>query len=358
MVIFGAGASYDSCPTYPPGKPVPPRSPHIADLAHLRRLPLANDLFDNRDIFVEALDNFPQCKTIVAKLRSASLTPNEVSIEAVLQRIQDEAANYPRGLQELAGIRYYLQRAIRNCQGHWYEISRGVTNYLALVREIERTSRGKEPVCLVTFNYDTLLEEALGLLGKEHAIHTPDDYVKNSRLFRVFKLHGSVNWAQEVDNPALPPNINPGNPQGILAHLIERAADLEISERYALCEPANGMSDGRLVFPAIAIPVEGKSVFQCPRTMLQELKNILPDVKKVMIIGWRATEAHFLDLLKEYLGREVFISVVAADERAARDSQVRISRVLINNRPGCCVERAAGFTEYMLSGRALQVLES
>jgi hypothetical protein len=48
MVIFGAGASYDSCPTYPPPNANVPDASEDARLNGYYRLPLANELFASR----------------------------------------------------------------------------------------------------------------------------------------------------------------------------------------------------------------------------------------------------------------------------------------------------------------------
>jgi len=82
IVIFGAGASFDSCPTYPPGHHEAVLDGHTLNKDF--RPPLANELFENRPIFAEAiLRHFPQCQPIVPRLRSlrgldctrASLSP-------------------------------------------------------------------------------------------------------------------------------------------------------------------------------------------------------------------------------------------------------------------------------------------
>src|SRR5260370_5304529 len=85
MVIFGAGASFDSCPTYLPGAQVP-MSGDQARLNKLYRPPLANELFENRPLFAEAIDRFPECRTIVPRLRNLG----ERSLEATLEDIRSE----------------------------------------------------------------------------------------------------------------------------------------------------------------------------------------------------------------------------------------------------------------------------
>src|SRR5215510_4173764 len=86
LVIFGAGASYDS---------VPARSFAFSRFAMLPdRPPLAHELFDDRPQFVEDLDAFPQCKRIVPDLRKDSLGG---AFEQTLQRLQEEGQNYLSG---------------------------------------------------------------------------------------------------------------------------------------------------------------------------------------------------------------------------------------------------------------------
>lgn len=60
LVIFGAGASYDSVPSKPPAKV--PRAQHPS------RLPLASELFLDTGVFADSLTRFPQCHPIVPYL--------------------------------------------------------------------------------------------------------------------------------------------------------------------------------------------------------------------------------------------------------------------------------------------------
>ena len=68
--------------------------------------------------------------------------------------------------------------------------TKGVTNY-TLLDEIEGwRSKQNELVRLVTFNYDTMIEQALPSVGvKIAAMH---DYI--SQRYALIKHHGSVNW--------------------------------------------------------------------------------------------------------------------------------------------------------------------
>jgi hypothetical protein len=94
LVIFGAGASYDSDPARPP-----------ETVKDDRRPPLADQLFDNREKFAEALTYFPECKPIVPLLRGTG------EVEQRLEQLRDEAISappYPERLRQLAAVRGYL----------------------------------------------------------------------------------------------------------------------------------------------------------------------------------------------------------------------------------------------------------
>jgi SIR2-like domain len=353
MVIFGAGASYDSCPTYPPGSSAAGYGGDPLNKDY--RPPLANELFENRPMFADAIQKFPECQPIVPRLRSLS----GETLEAVLEDLQAKSIYYPRGVQQLAAVRYYLQFVIRECERGWRGVVKGVTNYKSLLNEIERGNTGKEQVCLVTFNYDTLLEDALSHFGLP--IETIDDYTKKHPFYKLFKLHGSVNWARTVDTRTKAQN--PEHAWSVAYDLIERAAEIPINQEYVLTEAhPPGAIRGIPVFPAIAIPVEKKKSFECPPGQLEELVALLPKVSQVLVIGWRASEAHFLAMLGNRLTgltRGVQLYIVAGPRRKeGEEIQVRICRQLLNNPPSSAAVDAGGFTDFILSRRAEQFLRS
>ena len=50
---------------------------------------------------------------------------------------------------------------------------------------------------------------------------------------------------------------------------------------------------------AIALPVETKNEFEFPEAHLKKLRSVIPEVTRILIIGWRGTEEHFLKLWPE-----------------------------------------------------------
>jgi hypothetical protein len=208
-------------------------------------------------------------------------------------------------------------------------------------------------VCLVTFNYDTLLEDALRHFGLP--ITNFDDYTRRHPFFRIFKLHGSTNWAREIETNA---RIEVGDdPYKVFAQLMEHWDEIHITDRYLFGFGGSlGVGLGKPTFPAIAIPVEKKRSFECPQHMIDELTALLPQVTKILVIGWRATENHFLELLQRHLswGRALPAYIVAGNQNQAEEVKGLIHHAV----PGLLssAEVSVGFTAFMLSGRAQAIL--
>ena len=274
----------------------------------------------------------------------------------MLQRLQDEAKDYPTRLSQLAAVRYYLQQMLCRCEQQWRHAAQGITNYKSLLDTVEQWRQFRdESVCLVTFNYDTLLEDALPAVGL--GLDSISSYISAHPRYVVIKLHGSVNWSREVDAPT--DFLRQYGGHGVRNELIKRAAQLEVSSRYVQENPySTGLCDGKVVFPAIAIPVEKKSQFECPSDHLEALRSRLPRVRKVLIIGWRAMEDHFLKLLSEHLQFPLEVMVVDHSPDSATEVGRRLQMV-IGTRMSRPVESVSGgFTEFVVSRRVVSFLES
>jgi hypothetical protein len=296
MVIFGAGASFDSAQAcrvaYPPHSPV-------TGLPF--RPPLANDLFADRDrAFAHLIGRYPQMHAILPLLRERS----SKSVEEVLESLQNEAKAYPVGYRQLAAVRFYLRDLLYDCTYGWLEHVCNVTNYSALVDQILRRQNVSEEIAFVTFNYDLLLENALTSFGFSWS--EPEAFLASHPLLKVFKLHGSVNWARFVDPLG----------RGGSNALIEGAEKIKPYGPFVSVNRGQEEKDGKLLFPAIAIPVQSKdnSTFACPDSHLDYLKVMLPKVTKILIIGWQAREAHFTALLKSYLKSVVRVFVISGNK--------------------------------------------
>jgi SIR2-like domain len=340
LVIFGAGASYDSCPTFPV------RALDTIQARHQtpERPPLAVDLFYNTPIFSNALNEYWECNPIVPYLREIS---DGLSFEQILDNLQNESSTDPIRKKQLTGMRFYLQEMLYQCEAHWAGRTRGITNYLTLMDQLRRKSKVRGPIILVTFNYDRLLDQALYHCGVY--IKNIDDYVSNENV-RLFKLHGSINWGREI-NSLVVPDIGLKSPREVAHDIIDKSPDLNLSSNYVLGDGQFPFvrNNGVPIYPALAIPIVSKQTFECPDKHINELSEILKDTEKVLIVGWRAAEKHFLDLLKSSINRQLTVEAVGGNKDWSAQTLTKLQT------EGLKIVGTAfngGFTEYVKSREA------
>jgi len=96
--------------------------------------------------------------------------------------------------------------------------------------------------------------------------------------------------------------------------------------------------------PALAIPIQTKQVFECPLTHLQHLKERLPHVDKLLIVGWRGMDQHFVSLLRDGL-KQVRGTLVCGD---AADSASLVATLQKANIEGEFQTYDHGFTRYVV----------
>lgn len=302
MVVFGAGASFDSFPS----APAPSN-----DTDFNERPPLASQLFASRDYFRDIARRYPKCLPLIPELEPRSQAG--LSVEEVLQEYQ--ARDDPEARSQLWSIRYYLRALIQDCELRWTARTRGVSNYSSLYNQARRLGH----VCFVTFNYDTLLERAL----TQFDIQFPNlsNYIDSQSCILV-KLHGSIDWIYWIRKLSTTMLHNEPNELDLIrsAPAIDPAALL----RKVGDTPREALQEIYFQVPALAIPVVSKSNFVCPDDHLGALRKLLPQVTHIAAIGWSAGEQHFLDLLTANLKQHVAVTAVCGAEAASKDVLKRI----------------------------------
>ena len=332
MVIFGAGASYDSAPDFPApsGLEVIPSEPW--------RPPLTNDLFlDRNDQFGDIVQRYPRHRSILPFLRR----PQSGSVEQQLELYLNQASTDQERQRQLFSVRYYLHDLFRMVSDQWLKRTGGVTNYATLIDQIRHLNTSGDSLCLVSFNYDLLLDHAIFPSGanteplERHFAHT---------MFKLFKPHGSVDWATLATGPEasrFPPFANSSrSPRRGPDQLIELAPELKLSGQYVRANATDAhqmFSFDQSIVPAIAIPVQTKTddTFEWPDSHRKYLEELLPRISQILIIGWRGKEEHFLNLLREKLPRggitqithlQIVGSVSAEVEEISKEFITRINR--------------------------------
>jgi hypothetical protein len=190
----------------------------------------------------------------------------------------------------MLALRFYLSDLIETTADNWWQENHGITHYSRLFARIGawRNAIG-EPVALVTFNYDTLLDRSLDsqlAVGRKRA-HW-NDYVDRPD-WRLYKLHGSTAWSRVLSTSGrASSSIDP-------ASVIAKAESLNIPG--AELRDAHWTS-GDVAVPGIAVPTDRKQTFECPSHHVKRFHDVKV-VDRLLIVGWRGAEPHALEILAD-----------------------------------------------------------
>jgi hypothetical protein len=332
LVIFGAGASYDSVQLTAADTLV------TAD-RFTTRPPLAKELFHpERPLFVEAAFDWPECAGLIGEIR-ASVSAG-TGVEIALERFVEYAAEGdPGAIRGLLAMRYYLVQVITRCAQGWSRSHGNVTNYRVLFDQLERWRwRHEDKGLLVTFNYDWLLDAALGSSGR--SLDSIDAFVSRDD-YRLIKAHGSIDWMRDLGIvPARSPHA-----------MIDLAPEIDFTSGKIVTGSVDGLTGA---VPAIAIPTQTKTSFECPPEHIEALEEWLPEVDRILIIGWRAQERHFLDLCKRHLAPNPNVEVLVVS--GSPESASATISTLTEHLPAACMHPsvAPGFTRFAASDKAVE----
>src|SRR6185295_13423277 len=138
----------------------------------------------------------------------------------------------------------------------------------------------------------------------------------------------------------------------VIDELIQGAGKLKLSTEYRLTRVSPvGMIDDLPFVPALAIPVVTKKDYECPGSHLDCLRNLLPETRTILAIGWRGMEKDFLGMLAKALSGKPVVracSVAGSLEDAKRVlDQFKYAGISIKEYP-----YSRGFTEFIKSERA------
>jgi hypothetical protein len=324
LLILGAGASYDAIPTIPVQY----------HQQHQYRLPLANHLFDRR--YHSYLENFEQGIPIIPYLQAL---PSGLTVEKALQQLQEETVFHKDRFSQLLAIKFYLQHLISELETRWTNAGNGVLNHWTLMDQV-RSVLGDQPVITVTFNYDRIIDKVLERYGRR--FETVEDYVRSNN-YPLFKLHGSVNWGRRIESTKL----FSGDWKKDLKQLIDDAESLMPSRHFVLVENVHTHAFAeRGLYPAIAIPLESKTDYECPSDHISDLTQMLHDVDRVIIIGWRAADKPFVELISQIIKRDLIFFIVCGSEEDINETISNLNAVEIN---GTFHRDASGFTNATLA---------
>jgi hypothetical protein len=274
-IILGAGASH-ACGTHAPERDdqCPP--------------PLAKEVF--APAFDDILGRYPQLVKRVPEVRMR-LVKGE-NIEEILRGLYDSAQQYGKywPFQIPIYLRHLFWIFSRHCE-------HGGTNFDILVRPILESSIGK--VMFLSLNYDLLLDSAIASC-ENWKFETLDSYLPEDKKWFLFKPHGSVNWAREIDN--CPSDHAFGYRPFDLNETPHFSQDMEIKlvkpswpHPYDYYVPGSGI-DGYL-YPQIVIPADKPKEFACPNLHTEQAKAFLKGCTNFLFIGFSGHDDDIASLL-------------------------------------------------------------
>jgi hypothetical protein len=208
--------------------------------------------------------------------------------------------------RQLLSLRFYLNRVIADTVNQWMSANGPATNYATLLEWIQEL-RGSEPALLVTFNYDSMVDQARRITFGD-GYGEPNLYVVGD--VPLIRPHGYIGWSHLVGHASASAN-----------QLISDAGTYEFREFIGSWGSQNQYAE----VPAIAIPTRGKAEFECPQSHIDYLTELLPRVTEILTIGWRAQEEAFLSVCKGKLPEQVRGLVVSRNPAEAKEVTRQLS---------------------------------
>jgi hypothetical protein len=270
-----------------------------------------------------------------------------IPVEEAIQAASDDIQDSDLGKRQLAGLRFYLQEVTWETGSRWSAAAFNQTNYALLTDAIERwRRRHDESVAYVTFNYDRMLEAALRPFLNLTWETGLDGYTNGPT--RVYKVHGLADWGHRV---VMPQNYVFSDYRWMLVQqapsLVPSANEWRRFLEYAIQQPSRAGSEmGILLYPAIALPATGKAGFECPAPHLEALDQDLARMDRLLVVGWKGQEEHFLKLLARQT-QKVVADIVSGGEQSA----IEVVERLAGRLKGLVASPfSGGFSDYVQTG--------
>ncbi|MBL4644365.1 MAG: hypothetical protein JKX80_00685 [Candidatus Pacebacteria bacterium] len=321
FIILGAGASFDFISE--------------KDMTADKRFkpPLAMNLLNPR-LFHFIIKDYPEVSALTSSVQSALAKGKD--LEEFMEELKSKGLNRKK---QLVALQFYLQKLFQEISDNFGK--QPGNNYYELINKIKDTER---EACIVTFNYDSLLEGLIPRLIERQELRA---YISDD--IKIIKLHGSCEWSYffrsmwDMESEEI-------RKIGIDRHLIENPELLfglgtdqkqpEVIPKRSYKDRDNGFS-----YPALAIPLREKHDFVCPTSHVEIMKESLRKTGKILLIGWKAADQNLLDIFTEEIKHPIEFTIVAGSKESGKEVEKELKEVLKVN----CTFRIfdGGFSQFL-----------
>ncbi len=335
VFIFGAGASYDvignhTLPNYEYGNKWKP--------------PLTKDLFKSTQEFDDLVINYPELSILTGDVRRAVQEKN-MDFESYMMNVKQLSETNPLRHRQLVQMRFYLRELLNECSNKYVYTANQYGTLIARLLDI----KGAAKITFVSFNYDTLLEQAMmacRLLPERHSLSMAS-YIHAD--IPLIKPHGSVQWIYKIPRDRYSPQL--GWNKWLFEVLAKIEPDvskipIDIDVYWKSHGEMGKFDENNFYYPAIAIPLNKKTEFLLPREHLGTLKTALVEAQNIVTIGWRGAEDKFCNLMKECLAdRRHNLHVVTENLQSAQEICDRLQINYLEQ--SSSLPRGGGFSKFL-----------
>ena len=233
-------------------------------------------------------------------------------------------------------IQFYLQELCQQISEEVKEnfFSTNLYGLFAHKLQNQLSHRGSEKAAIVSFNYDTILEDFVAPTFDLDLSHLKGYIDYNNKQAVYFKPHGSCNWGWQFRkdrltgmNGSLPDflfNSNYNMSQiyyWLLGDLVEMAGNWGYEKswnpfgvgKYSINKNRiqvipNGMKNAH--FPAMLLPYRDKDEFVMHYDHYEAMKWFIHEMEELYLIGWKGNEALFNRIIKQQAYRLKKIVIV------------------------------------------------
>lgn len=331
LAVFGAGASHGCLPTAPNAmdgviQAVDSLAPGTTFQS--ARPPLTQDLV-RPDAYAAAIlakyeAAIPVVDAVRRRIEAAADGSPTVSLERALAEYEERADHDPQAKRHLAAMRFYLRDLLAACSDLMRSpsVGGGITNHVAIVRDLHTWAmKTGGHACLTSFNYDVILESACKAVYGFRA-DAFDHYTSNMAV-SVLKPHGSVLWEWPFQSLLV---------KGDLAAAARAAIEQSVhaDPEFDAMRPApwpygsgtRDVIDREPALPALALPVDSKSELVWPADQAELFGRLQGRISKLLIVGWRAVEDHFLSTMDTLAGEAKVVIVTGGPNAAGEADEI------------------------------------